>query len=330
MNAHADISVDPWAAWRDALAARKPVDVPKGEIAFGYYRARDGECIAFLPDAEGRPYMWRTSDKPVPTHSDAIAEQFSWVCRNPVSHEDATFYGVNGRWPEQLAPAPAADGETESERIAAELKARRAEAWAWFKPLGKIATQADCDRMANYADAFAKLEKRADEARKAEKEPHLEASRAVDATWKPVIETAGGAKKWAKEATTAFLIAERDRIAAEQCEAARVAEEARRKADKAAQEAAATGAPPPAPVQAPPPAPPPEKAKAGTTGRGVSLKTETVFEVADPRAFLRWLADSNADLPADLLAVLKTHGRALIKAGLAPAGVITRTEERAV
>jgi hypothetical protein len=320
MNTHI---VDDWKTWRDAVAARKPVDVPKGQVALGYYRARDGECIAFLPGDDG-PTMWRSSDKFLPIQADAIVDAFSWVSMNPVSYEDAQAYADTGRWPDQIAPVEIDADLAPHERADAELSAQREAMAKWFAEVGTIKTQDQATKAGNFADVFAKLEKASDEARKLEKEPHLEAGRAVDAKWQPVVKRAGELKAWAKKATEPFLIAERARIVAEEKAAADARAKAAAEAEQRRRQAEAAGAPPPEPEAAPLPAPPPAKAKAGK----VHLRTETVHEVENPAAFLRWLAAQN-NLPEDFQAVLKTLGSRMVKAGLTPDGVVTKQVERA-
>ena len=315
---------DHFALWREAVDARKPVDAPKGIVACGYYRSRDGECLAFLPDEAGNPYVWRSSDKFVPKQADAIVEEFSWVSMYPVSFEAATSYGETGRWPDQIAPVEIDAELPAHERADAELSAQREAMAEWIKAIGKIATQEHANKAGNFADFFAKLEKSSDEARKAEKEPHKTAADAVDAKWQPVVKRAAELKSWAKKATEPFLIAERARIAAEERAAAEVRAKAAREAEEARRVAAAVGAPPPAPEPPQMMVPPPQKAIAGK----VHLRTETSYEVADPAAFLRFLAGQNA-LPDDFLAVLKTLGSRMVKAGLAPDGVVTKQVERA-
>ena len=317
-------NADHFALWREAVDARKPVDAPKGIVACGYYRARDGECLAFLPDEAGNPYVWRSSDKFVPKQADAIADAFSWVSMSPVSHETASEFCTTGRWPDQIAPVEVAADLAPHERADAELTAQREAMAEWVKSIGKIATQEHANKAGNFADAFAKIETASDKARRSEKEPHLEASRAVDAHWQPVVKRAGELKSWAKKATEPFLIAERARIAAEERAAAAARAKATREAEEARRAAVAAGAPPPAPEPATLPPPPPVKAKAGK----VHLRAETVHDVENAAAFLRWLASQNS-LPDDFLAVLKTLGERMVKAGLVPDGVITKQVERA-
>jgi hypothetical protein len=74
------------------------------------------------------------------------------------------------------------------------------------------------------------IKRDADAARKEDKEPHLEAGRQVDASYKPVLETCDSIVTAAQRPLTVYL----ERLAAEQREAERIArEEAARKAQEA-------------------------------------------------------------------------------------------------
>jgi hypothetical protein len=169
---------------------------------------------------------------------------------------------------------------------------------------------------------FAKLEKSSDEARKVEKEPHLEAGRAVDAKWQPVVKRAAELKVWAKKSTEPFLIAEKARIAAEETTRSESAAKAAHEAEEARRHAEATGAPPPL-VEAPP-LPPlaPAKAKAGK----VHLRTVTKNEIVALRETLEYLANMNQP-PHDLLDVVQAIVNRLVAIGVSVPGVETRKIE---
>jgi hypothetical protein len=324
MNAHVELAADPWSPWREALAARKPVDAPKGVIAFGYYRARDGEAIAFW-DEEGSTVCWRSGQFPAPRHADAMLDLFARVSPYPVAHEAFVAYCDTGLWPDQVAPVEVAADLPPHERAQALISAQRDAMAEWLKSIGgAVTTQEHASKAGNFADEFAKLEKAASAQHKAEKQPVLDKGREIDGAWKPVIERADELKRWAKKSTEAFLIAERARIAAEERAAAEARAKAAREAEEVRRAAELAGAPPPAPAPPPLPAPPPAKAKAGK----VHLRTETIYEVESPAEFLHWLAGQN-NLPEDFLAALKTLGSRMAKAGIVPDGVVAKTVERA-
>ncbi|WP_457797591.1 hypothetical protein [Methylocystis sp. S23] len=112
----------------------------------------------------------------------------------------------------------------------------------WLKSIGgKITTQEQADKAANYATEFGKLEKRGQDKHKAEKAPHLEAGRAVDAAWKPVIDLADQKKRFMKKAFETWAVEEQRKRSEE---AARLRAEQERQAAEARAAAKAAGEPP--------------------------------------------------------------------------------------
>ena len=319
MNTH--VIPDAYHYWRAAIAARKPVDAPKGIIAAGYYRARDGEAVAFTTDGDELS-CWRSGDFPVPSHADALLDLFARVSPYPVEFEAFSHFCTEGRWPDQVAPVEVAANLPPHEAADAEVSAQREALAAWIKEIGKVTTQEHATKAGNFADAFAKLEKASDEKRKSEKEPHLEAGRAVDAKWQPIVKRAGELKAYAKKTTEPFLIAEKARLAAEEKAAAEARAKAAREAEEARRQAEATGAPPPVVEPPPLPAPQPAKAKAGK----VHLRSVTKHEIVDLRTVLEFLAKMNQP-PAELRDVAQVIVNRMRNAGVEIPGVETKTVE---
>lgn len=118
---------------------------------------------------------------------------------------------------------------TTLEQVREEVSLLDIEAAAWFDgaPIENEAQAADVARLLDHAR---KIKKRAEDARKEEKEPHLQAGKAVDEKWKPLVADLDRIGECAKKAQTDWLI-KLDKVKREQ-EA-----EARRKADEAAAEA---------------------------------------------------------------------------------------------
>ena len=333
MNTH--VQIDQYAAWRHALKTNTPVPFEPGNPASGFYKVRDRnpdrsirwDVVAVWRDDDGLQCS-RTGPRPAPTHFDEIEALFAICNSTPITHELFQHIFGGGAWPDEVE-TPAVEAKPDAaphEALEAELTALRDQASAWIEAIGAVKTKDDADKAANYADAFAKLERRATELHKSEKAPHLEAGRAVDAAWKPLIDRAGECKAWSKKAAEAFLIAEKRRLAEEQrlrdVEAAKAAAEA----ERLRREAEAAGAPPPV-VEAP--APPPmaaPKAKAGTSGRAISVRSRTVHNITDRRAFLEYLAALN-DHPRELLEVMQLLANRLRAAGVTVPGVETTTIE---
>jgi hypothetical protein len=103
-----------------------------------------------------------------------------------------------------------------------------------------VTTQAECDAVSKLLDEGRKATKAADQARAEEKKPHDDATKAIQAKWKPLIEAGEMIATLCKKAQLPFLEAleaEKLRIAAE---ARRTAEEATLRAAEAARAANAT------------------------------------------------------------------------------------------
>lgn len=102
-----------------------------------------------------------------------------------------------------------------------------------------IQTDAQAEDVSRILNMLRKAEKDADEARKAEKKPHDDAAKAVQAKWSPLLGKAKLAAETAKRALAPFLQAKED---AQRAAAEAAAEEARQKA-AAARKAAEQAAP---------------------------------------------------------------------------------------
>lgn len=313
-------SAGEWQFWREALAAGRGVDTERGNPRSGYYRLK-GDAVAFWRE-DAEICCWRSGAYQAPKHADAIDELFGFCAPHPVSYETFTAFQETGRWPDEIAPVDVDASLPPHEKAEAELTAQREAMAAWVREIGKIETQEQATKAGNFADEFQKIESRATNSHKAEKEPFLEGGRVVDKAWKPVITRAEELKKYAKKLPEAFLIAERDRIKAEERAVADGRAKAEREAAERRRQAEVAGAPPPVEEPRPLPAPPPQKAKAGK----VHLRTVTKHQIVDMRAVLEFLAKLN-DHPAELKDVAQLLVNRMRHAGVEVPGVETKTIE---
>jgi len=333
------MSKDQWAYWRAALNGLF-IDYKKGDIPSGYFKnanwapsgKNDGkrvkvlEAVAFWRTEDGSLACWRSSQWKAPTDADAIEDLFASCSKSPISFE--TFMAVkdSGVWPDAVEPPAASIGDnsagmSEDERIAAEIKDLSEQFDSWLEKIGKIETQEQADKAANYAEEFSKLEKEATAAHKTEKDPFLEGGKAVDAKWKPLAAKAGEGKSAAKSALTPFLD-EQDRLRLEAEAKKRALDEEHRKAKA---KAAMAGAPPP---PAPKPAPvPPVRTSAGS-GRKTALKTYKVTEVTDLPALAAYLATMETP-PVEFIEACQKAAARLLTAGATVPGATQRDEKRA-
>lgn len=128
---------------------------------------------------------------------------------------------------------------TPFEKAEKEVNDLYAEAALWLdgKP---IDSQAQADDLSNLLNMIRAAEKRAEEARKAEKQPHSDAAKAVDAKYKPLIGTCQLASDACKKAIAPWLAQVAAAQEAAAAEARRVAEEKTRQAQEAIRAAEAT------------------------------------------------------------------------------------------
>lgn len=104
------------------------------------------------------------------------------------------------------------------------------------------ALEIDASVAARVRDVIAKataLTGKMETARKADKQPHMDAAKAVDDAYRPLAEQVSEVKGGQNKLLTAFMLAEERRRQEEEAEARRVAEEARRRAEEEAAKAAA-------------------------------------------------------------------------------------------
>lgn len=203
-----------------------------------------------------------------------------------------------------------------------ELSSLELEAGNWFDG-AEVENQAQADEVSRLIDAARKAGKRFDGFRKAEKQPHMDAAKAVDTAWKPLTDAAERVAEVGKAALTPFLMAQekakREREAEERRKADEAAAEARRLAAEADGSLAAAKARDEAielAKAAEAKAAAAEREKAGAKGAGmartVSLRTTWRGQVTDRRTLLNHIARTRPD---DLSAWLDQWAASAIRAG---------------
>jgi len=298
-----DIDTDRrYAWWRLALQGRAPQAVIS-EPECGFYavgRGSDRKPVAIFHDGHdlgtvaGFDRTPATVDEIWPRcYSHPITDEVYWqavddrrwadlegiVAPKPVEERAAEpggslSIGGSNHPPEGLDPFEEITDEVEAAIRQLDLVLPR--------PGEVVKIKAEADKIANSKDRLRELWQKADKQRTVEKTPHDDASKAVQARWRPLVEkdvgTIAVAASRAEKALAAHLKwarAEQERIERER-EAARLAEEKRlreeHEAAVAAAQAAAEPEPePPAPVEAPPP-PEPVRVGGGLSGRRTGLR----------------------------------------------------------
>lgn len=291
-------AVDIWAWWRKALAnpseIGKSLPVHDGVPEQGYYRVRYGKDKPYEPVAiwmeDGAWLAYRGGKE---ARADEI---WTFVCKHPVSYE-AYQAAVDGKgWPDddkvvaaQVKPAEPTIGdnsgqvdeaETLKDQIDAALKGT-----GDYKMIGDDATAAKALSLRNRLN---ELSGQADKIRVKLKAPHLEAGKAVDDKFQPLVKTAKAGADAVRDAIGAWetkKLQDQRRREREAADAIRAAEDAAR-ASAPSTEVMEAPAPAIAPVEA---APMPIQA---TYGKAASVSVKIVVdEVTDWQALALYMVD---------------------------------------
>lgn len=300
--------------WRDSLAGKHP-EIHADSPQQGYYKGRRSKGGPFELVA-----IWEKGGQLVALHGREMVEPtkvWTYCADKPVSKADVEHYKEHGRFPGEIAIGHNSGDLSLAEEIA-DATARATE-WLGSKA---IVTRVDADTAANMRARLLDLGKKADKERDEKKRPHLEASRAIDAEYKPLVNAATSAANAIREALTQWMRAEEAKQRAE-AEAKRKAEEERLAAERAAHLAANPIAEfteePPLPLA---PVEPPKVQAGGQAGRRAGLRTQVRYEIEDYAA-----AFAHVKGHKDVVAAVEKAALAMAKAGAEVPGV-KRIEER--
>lgn len=248
-----------YAFWMKALKG-EPVEIHENSPQPGYYRMRQGKgwpwvpVSLWYPSAEEPLVMLKGTEEIL--EPARISEVWTYCCRNPISYQ-AWLDAMDGRGFADEIAEPSRNANADPLTVLSEtIEDLVAQASRDLEGADLVADGDRRAKIANYATRLTELAKEADEARVAEKEPHLKAGREVDAKWKPVHERAKDAARTLKDRVGEALVAIK-------------------------QAAAATG------VEV--------ATKAGTRGKSVALRTRKVTKVTDYPALLAHYGCASAD-----------------------------------
>ena len=326
--------VDNWAWWRAALAnpseIGKSLPVHDGDPKQGYYRTRYGKGKPFKPvaiwqDEDGSWLAYRSGKE---VRADEI---WTFCCRHPVTYEAYNDAMEGKGWPDddgvvsaQVNPPEPSIGDNSGEVDEAEqLKDQIAAALEGLKAYEKIEDDATAAKALSLRNRLNELSGQAEKIRVKEKEPHLEAGKAVDAKWQPLVKSAKAGADKVRDAIesweTVKLQAERKRQAAIAAEQARIA------AEQAAREQQGEVAT----VEEPAPAAPVEVAPApirASYGKAASVSVKTVVkDVTDWTALAVYMAAH-----PEVQDLLRKLAQRALDAGRTNIPGITTTEEAKV
>lgn len=333
---------DPYEYWRRAIeitGGKRSLTrdemkalVVTEEPCAGFWRRRTIKAGPLVPVA-----IWKSGLGDwvaIQSGTIADAEQIWTYCApHPVTHEAYSTRMETGRWPDEddgvtgsfgLPPAGPTLGdngppeETPLEALERQITAAAANLDA-YKTIG---TDEDAGKAQAVRSRLLDLGGQADRLRESEKKPHLEAGRAVDAKFKPLVDKAAAGANTLRAALSAYLTAKERREA----EARRKVEEARIEAERQRALAASPVTGPEAVLAPePPPAPPPVTTFRGASGRAANVKTIKKATVADLSAFVAFVItqpEASASRQ-ELVALTDKLADRAVKAGLTPPGVTT-------
>lgn len=292
VTATAEKPVDQYEFWRRRLAGEQ-LPIHDGEYQAGFYRmkSRDGvhHPVAYWYAKDGT-IRCRIGNKDV--NEQTAAERWMWASKMPITHELYKAVVGGAPWPDQHEAVTRSnqappDDSFEGLRDAIDDLVREAAA---LIDKGAAKTQADADRASDLANRISDLQKKADGAFKAEKDPHEQVIVGIREKWKPIVAAADIYRRVKELVVTPFLVAKRD-------------------AEKAAREAAAKAGTP-LPEQAR------STTKAGTRGRSVALRTQKQVIIEDRAAVLAYFADGDS-----MTNFLQDMAEKAVRAGVTPKGV---------
>ena len=269
---------DQFSEWR-VLLKGEDVAFNQDDPISGYFRTR------FFKDGPLEPVaIWRDDDglniycdgKPV-----ELSKVWPWAARNPVTYAAYEARIKTGQWPDIDATVhsqnrEAIGGNRPPEDPAVILQEQIESAAAGASAYAEIADDTTAAKAQTLRSRLLELSGQADKHREALKRPHLEAGRAIDDKWQPIIK---GAKLVADKIRNALSRWETAKLAKER-EAQRAAEAAARKAREATDIALAVND-----AMSPPPTPQPPAAASnikGAAGRAAAVKlVRVVTEITD-------------------------------------------------
>lgn len=295
----------------------------------GFYRKRV-KSGSDIPVA-----IWHTEMGLVALAGNDPADPFeiwSWVCSWPISEEVYRDVAENGKpWPDDPPVAEAKIGhnlpDDPHEALRLEFEAEKELAEKFLA--SAITTQDQADRAAVWSKKIAAIAKKATDLHKVEKQPHLDAGRAVDDKWRPLKDEPAALSTRLKRHLDVFLLdqqrKERERreseLAARQAEIhAKIAEAQADGSDASQDEINGLV------KEAEKVAREPVNSQAGRTGAKVALRTFVSARVTDYEAAASALLKMNH---ADLKACIDQLANRAIRAGVELAGVERVEEQRA-
>lgn len=289
----------------------------------GFYRKRTRKAAGYVPVA-----IWEQDGKLIAAidgHAGDANAVWTYCCTNPIREEHYHARVKTGKWHDEddavtESLAHRTDTNNPPTDEAEILQGQIDAAAAGAEQYAEIADDETAAKAQSLRSRLLELSGNADRMREDKKRPHLEAGKAIDAKYMPLV-------KLAKAAADAIRTA----LGQHETRKARAAEQARRLEEEARVKAAREAAPldgleeligPTAPVPAPLPEPAP--AIRGAYGRAAAVKVVKIAKVTDQDAAYLALKSQ-----PELAALIQKLAQKMVDAGYSLAGVEI-TEERKV
>jgi hypothetical protein len=199
-----------WTWWQNALAGNA-ASITEDEPQTGYYRVRrkgqDGfSPVAYWIDSKTGKQRCHLDGKDF--DEQRALEIWPYASKQPVRKDAYDFRLINGHWPDEHVAVVGHNKSPVADDIAA-LKDRIADLAREAEKLiaaGAAQSDTECNQASDLAQTFGELEGKISRLHKDEKEPHLEAGRAVDRKWFGLRDRAAELKRRLKLAVvTPFL-----------------------------------------------------------------------------------------------------------------------------
>lgn len=296
---------DPFAWHKAALAGTKPPIHDQAQC--GWFRKRQNKDGPWLPaviwiDATGT-MVCRIGDKMYEPQ-----DQWLWLCKNPMPAPVVRAVFKGEPWPDEVSLGHNRPPMELPDEIADQVET----AQSWLKQNGKIETQVACDMAANMAARLTKLATTADNRRKEEKQPHLDAGRDVDERWGKLIDPAKRTAAELKKIAGTYMLAQQRKL---EREAAEKAEAERAKALENGEVSPSSEVKPVEPIKI---------QAGGARGRKLGLMTVKVAVIVDYDATYNALRAH-----PDMVGFVQELANRAVKAGVPLAGVEVKEEGRA-
>jgi hypothetical protein len=298
-----------WLWWQHKLEGKDP-PASEGTPYAGFYRAvrkasyggtKYAIPVAYWPGENGEMHC-REGFQDV---SDERGQDI-WVnvCNNPVPEDWYREVAENEapEWRDGMATtAPRGDNrppeDTDFEFLKGVIEELAGSAKIYLER-GPITEQTDADRISNHADKLSEYWKKAEEARKKERQPHDEALKEIQLKWTPLLLMAEAYKNLKFKLLTPWQLGQKKAL------------------EEEARAAVAAGETMPETTRRP---------RAGTRGRAMTLKSFKSAEITDYEACLAFFKDSQ-----DVRGTVQDLANKAVRAGIEVPGVKMTEEMRTV